>query len=75
MRHYCSAPQWRNRQTRHVQGVVGISSWGFKSLLRHLKEGDFDSEASFFCTQHSAISNQVAVSNLICTSTALWIAK
>ncbi len=29
------APQWRNRQTRYVQDVVGISSWGFKSLLRH----------------------------------------
>ena len=29
-------PQWRNWQTRYVQGVVGISPWGFKSLLRHL---------------------------------------
>jgi hypothetical protein len=33
-------PQWRNRQTRHVQGVVGISPWGFKSLLRHQKALD-----------------------------------
>lgn len=28
-------PQWRNWQTRYVQGVVGNSPWGFKSLLRH----------------------------------------
>jgi hypothetical protein len=34
------APQWRNWQTRHVQGVVGNSPWGFKSLLRHLRRGD-----------------------------------
>lgn len=31
-------PQWRNWQTRYVQGVVSNSSWGFKSLLRHQKE-------------------------------------
>ena len=30
-----NGPQWRNWQTRYVQDVVGISSWGFKSLLRH----------------------------------------
>ncbi len=28
-------PQWRNWQTRYVQGVVGAGPWGFKSLLRH----------------------------------------
>jgi hypothetical protein len=31
------APQWRNWQTRYVQGVVGVLPWGFKSLLRHQK--------------------------------------
>lgn len=31
-------PQWRNWQTRYVQGVVGNSPWGFKSLLRHQME-------------------------------------
>jgi len=29
------APKWRNRQTRYVQGVVGIRPWEFKSPLRH----------------------------------------
>ena len=28
-------PKWRNRQTRCVQGAVGISPCGFKSHLRH----------------------------------------
>lgn len=28
-------PKWRNRQTRYVQGVVGVTSWEFKSPLRH----------------------------------------
>ena len=28
-------PKWRNWQTRYVQGVVSLRSWGFKSLLRH----------------------------------------
>ena len=30
-------PKWRNWQTRYVQGVVGLRSWGFKSLLRHTR--------------------------------------
>ena len=30
-------PKWRNWQTRYVQGVVSLRSWGFKSLLRHTK--------------------------------------
>ncbi|CCF82344.1 hypothetical protein NITHO_1020024 [Nitrolancea hollandica Lb] len=30
-----SKPKWRNRQTRYVQGVVGIRPWEFKSPLRH----------------------------------------
>ena len=29
------APKWRNRQTRYVQGVVGIGPCGFDSHLRH----------------------------------------
>ena len=28
-------PKWRNRQTRYVQGVVGVTPWEFKSPLRH----------------------------------------
>jgi hypothetical protein len=28
-------PKWRNRQTRYVQGVVGVIPWEFKSPLRH----------------------------------------
>ena len=28
-------PKWRNWQTRYVQGVVSLCSWGFKSPLRH----------------------------------------
>src|SRR3954451_9392866 len=28
-------PKWRNRQTRYVQGVVRVTSWEFKSPLRH----------------------------------------
>ena len=28
-------PEWRNRQTRYVQGVVGNCPWEFKSPLRH----------------------------------------
>ncbi len=31
-------PQWRNRKTRYVQGVVGVGPWGFESLLRHLEK-------------------------------------
>jgi hypothetical protein len=31
--HY--GPKWRNWQTRYVQGVVGATSWEFKSPLRH----------------------------------------
>lgn len=30
-----NAPKWRNRQTRYVQGVVGLCPWEFKSPLRH----------------------------------------
>ena len=30
-------PKWRNWQTRYVQGVVGATSWEFKSPLRHQK--------------------------------------
>ena len=26
---------WRNRQTRYVQGVVGVTPWEFESPLRH----------------------------------------
>ena len=32
-------PKWRNWQTRYVQGVVNLRSWGFKSLLRHHRDG------------------------------------
>src|SRR5262245_61066444 len=31
----CYRPKWRNWQTRYVQGVVGATSWEFKSPLRH----------------------------------------
>ena len=27
--------EWRNWQTRNIQGVVGANPWGFKSLLLH----------------------------------------
>ena len=26
---------WRNRQTRYVQGVVGVTPWEFESPPRH----------------------------------------
>ena len=45
---FTGEPKWRNWQTRYVQGVVGISSCGFKSLLRHLIEETL-SVSSFFC--------------------------
>src|SRR5579859_8035812 len=32
-------PEWRNWQTRYVQGVVGVFPSGFESLLRHLRLG------------------------------------
>ena len=28
-------PEWRNWQTRYVQGVVAVGSWEFESPLRH----------------------------------------
>ncbi len=28
-------PMWRNRQTRYVQGVVGVTPWEFESPPRH----------------------------------------
>src|SRR5512147_1452046 len=30
-------PEWRNWQTRYVQGVVRVPSSGFKSQLRHTR--------------------------------------
>ncbi len=27
--------EWRNWQTRKIQGLVGENPWGFKSLLLH----------------------------------------
>ena len=44
----CDVPQWRNWQTRYVQDVVGTSSWGFKSLLRHQIEETSKVGGSFF---------------------------
>ena len=33
--HIVHLPKWRNWQTRYVQGVVRVTSWEFKSPLRH----------------------------------------
>lgn len=48
--HLMSLPQWRNRKTRYVQGVVGVGPWGFKSLLRHSVEEELDTGSSFFAS-------------------------
>ena len=34
-------PKWRNRQTRYVQGVVGVTPWEFKSPLRHRRANGY----------------------------------
>ena len=37
---FTCSPKWRNWQTRYVQGVVRVTSCGFKSHLRHLAWDD-----------------------------------
>ena len=52
---YQGAPQWRNWQTRYVQGVVSLRSCGFKSLLRHQDNWSFLTRSSSFVLMTSTL--------------------